>query len=358
MRDDFDRIPGKTVLIVLVIVIAVSALFYVPIKLPYVIKSFGQIQPAQKWILSTGTDGQLVASTINFKTGVSDGYRVSQFAREGTMKLQFRPGVVAGGYLQTGDTVAAIYSSETEERLIELKGELAAMRASLAAGIKGEKESTIRECEANLLHAKERAANQQLILERQKALYQRKMITQEEYEIVESENRLLALEIEIAAAQLETARTGLKPEQVDLLKTQVTALTDQIEVLEQRIASFSIISPLSGKISHVYYVDTLLIVSDISTYVALVPIQIADAPYVYPGQDVQLTINGHKGPIAGHMASIDPQTHLVSGQQACIGTVMIESCATELSLGMISRCAINCGEVTVGDYIKRLIGIF
>jgi multidrug efflux pump subunit AcrA (membrane-fusion protein) len=358
IRDIYGRLSGRIKLTILIISAAIIiSILFINVKLPYTISTFGQIQPSQRWILTSGTDGQLIASTVNYKTGVSDGYRVSQFAREGTMSLQLRRDAINGDYLHAGDTVATIYSSETNERLTQLKGQLETMRASLIANSHGEKEAVLRGLEAALGHAREKADNQQRIFERQRALYQRQLITQEEYDIAESENRLLSIEVDIARTQLESAATGAKPEEIEYLKTEITALANEVNTLEQRIASFSIVSPISGKITRVYAPDTLIIVSDISTHVVLIPIQSSDAIYVRSNQDIEIDTNGRNGTVRGHMVLIDEATHFIKGQQTCMGTAIIDSCATELSLGMISRCKVICDRVTLGEYIKRMIKI-
>jgi|WetSurMetagenome_2_1015567.scaffolds.fasta_scaffold90403_2 hypothetical protein len=356
IRKIISRLSSRAAYITFVIAIAIIiTVLFIYIKLPYQINTIGQIQPAQKWIITSGPDGQLIASIINYKTGVSDGYRVSQFAREGTMNLQFHHNVMSGDYIHADDTVAMIYSSETNERLALLQGELTAMRASLIVSTKGEKEPIIQGFEATLIHAREKAANQERIFERQKALYQRQLITQEEYDIAENENRLLAIEVDIARTKLEAARTGSKPEEIEYLKTEIAALTDQLNALEQRIASFSIVSPISGNISRVYSPDTLMIVSDVSEYVVLISIQCSESQYVMPGQDVQIDSEGKNGIVPGHMVLMDAATHFINRQQSCMGTAMIDSGPSNITLGLIGRCTIRCEEITLAEYVRRLL---
>jgi multidrug efflux pump subunit AcrA (membrane-fusion protein) len=163
---------------------------------------------AQKWILTSGGSGQLVTSIINYKNGTNRGYNISQFAREGSMHLTFSPLVDTGDFIREGDTIATIYSSETEENLADITGQLATLRATLAVDSNGEKESIVREYELRLAHAREAESNQRLILARQKALLEKNLISQQEYDIAANQESLMVVEIEIARAQLESARTA------------------------------------------------------------------------------------------------------------------------------------------------------
>jgi hypothetical protein len=355
-RDFFGaRGPSKILLVVAATVAICIIVLMLPLKVPYTVKTFGRLQPIQRWMVTSGANGQLLTSLINYKTGLADGYRASQFAREGTIKFSFHPRILAGDYVRAGDTVATIYSSGTEERVADLQGQLKVMRATLTADVTGEKESIIRQYEAVVAHAEEKAANQRRITERLQTLYQRQLATQQEFEIAESESRVLDADVDIAKAQLKAARTGVKPESTELIEAKLATLGDDLSAVHERQESFCLFSPISGRISRTYSADTLLVVSDTTAYVVLIPITISDVSYVVPGQLVRITVGRKDDQVDGRLLLLDTQTHQLKGRQIQIGTALIEQTSMDLPLGMISPCVVQCGSVTPLEYVKRVI---
>jgi hypothetical protein len=345
----------KVLALTTIAAVIVVVVFVLPIKVPYTVTTFGRLQPVQKWTLTTGPDGQLLTSLIDYRTGVSSGYRASQFAREGTMTFRFHPRVMDGQSIRAGDTVGTIYSSETEERVADLEGQLAAMRAALTAESTGEKEAVVRQYEVVLAHAEEKATNQRRIVDRLRVLNERKLIMPEEFEIAESEGRLLDLEIDIARAQLESARTGVKAASAALTEANIAALTEDLKTVRRRLESFSLLAPVSGRISRTYSSDTLLVVSDTSAYVALIPITVSDVPYVAPDLPVRITVGRKDDQVNGRLLLLDTETHQLKGRQIQIGTALVEGAPTALPLGMISPCVVECGSVSLREYVKRVI---
>ncbi|MCP4633840.1 MAG: hypothetical protein GY855_13015 [candidate division Zixibacteria bacterium] len=340
--------------IVFTMVIIILGLLSVTLKLPYSINSYCKIQPARKWILTMGTDGQLLGNAFNYMEGVSNSIRASQFAREGTMRLVFDPLTTSGNHIEIGDTIATIYSSETEERIAELEGQLGIMQASFTSSIKGEKESVVKEYEAKVVQAEEAVTNQKLILNRLKGLYEKKLISEQEYEIAEAKEKSLVREVEIAKSQLETARTGSKPEEVKMIKAQIAAIEIQLKALNKRKESFSLLSPISGRVSRSYSSDTLLIIADVTSYVAIIPIKANEIPYTVLDGKVNIYHNGSKN-IDGLIIHLDNEINTMNGEQIGYGTALINGYHGELPLGILSKCVISCEPVTIKEYIKRLL---
>lgn len=345
----------KVLALAAVVAVIIIVVFFLPIKVPYSVTSFGRLQPVQKWTLTSGPNGQLLAGMIDYRTGVTTGYRASQFAREGTMTFRFHPRVINGECIRAGDTVGTVYSSETEERVADLEGQLTAMRAALTAESTGEKEAVVRQYEAELAHAEEKAANQRRIVDRLRALNERRLITPEEFEIAESEGHLLDLEIDIARAQLESARTGVKPASAALVEANIAALTEDLKAVRRRLESFSLTAPISGRISRTYSTDTLLVISDTSAYVALIPITVSDVPYVTPDLPVRITVGRENDQVDGRLVLLDTETHQLKGRQIQIGTALVDGAPKALPLGMISPCVVECGSVSLREYVKRVI---
>lgn len=341
----------KYILTAVTLIILIFILFIIPIKIPYSIRAYCRIQPAQKWVLTSGASGQLSTSVINYKNGTSKGYNILQFAREGAMHLTFDPAIDSGEFINAGDTVATIYSSETEENLADLNGQLLTLKATLAVDSKGEKESIVDEFELKLARAQEAETNQRLIVSRQKALLEKNLISQQEYDIEANKESLMVVEIGIARSQLESARTGVKAEQIDLIKTQIDALEQHLKAIRKREQTFSIISPISGKICRQYSPDTLLVISDITSYVALIPFKLREAAHLRPGLKVRVYADGSKHKISGRLTFVDRDVYALSGEQACVATAIIEDNGSDLTTGMFGNCIVRCEPVSIPEFI-------
>lgn len=267
------------------------------------------------------------------------------------MHLTFSALVESGDYIHKGDTIATIYSSETEENLADLTGQLSTLRAALAVDSKGEKESIVREYELRLTQAQEAEANQRLILARQKSLLEKNLISQQDYDITANQESLMVVGIGIARAQLESARTGAKQEQINLLKTQIEALEKRLEAIHKREHAFSIVSPISGKICRQYSPDTLLVISDVSSYVALIPFKLREAAHLTPGMKVRVYADGSKNKINGRLILVDRDVYALSGEQACVATAIIEDNGADLTTGMFGNCIVKCKPVSIPEFI-------
>lgn len=336
------------------VLIAVSFLI-IPLKLPYTVESYGKILPSKKWVLAKGTAGQLIASEFNYETGLNEGYSVSQFERGEAMRFSFHPAIGENGFVSAGDTIGSIYSSDTEERLVELNGQLALARATLAVNTGGEKESIIRESEQRLAHAEAEATEQQKILARIKNMYQQNLVSQQEYDTADNKANLLDIQVSIAASQLEAARTGEKPEQIKFVQSKIAALQQEIEILQKRLNSFSIIAPIGGKISRVFSSDTLLVISDTSSYLAFIPVKLEDYPYISRGQNVKLYHNSLSKIARGKLVSIETEINFLSGKQVLLATASLTNFSSDLLPGMLTGCAISCEPITGFEYAKRFV---
>ncbi|MCP4569258.1 MAG: hypothetical protein GY841_16915 [FCB group bacterium] len=343
----------RFVIILSAIALATGVVALSPVKLPFSISAYGKIVPAKKWVLTKGTDGQLTTSSFNYESGTSEGYTVSQFAREGAMQFAIHPKILSSGAAASGDTVGIISSSETEEQMIELTGTLMTAKANLEAVRGGEKESVIHECRQRLSLARERSVWQQKDLVRFQALHQKNLISPATLDSVESEARLLDIEVGIAQAQLETALTGEKPKQIEMLQSQIQALEQEILSLHDRIGSFSITAPFGGKVSRSFASDTIMIISDTSTMLALIPVDYRIASIVSPGQEVQIKPDMGSSVIKGYLLPLDTDVRILQDRQVLLAVVQLAEPSNEILPGMMAQCTVSCPPVPILDYIKR-----
>lgn len=345
----------KYYMISIAVVSITCVVLFLPIRFSNSIESFGKIIPIRQWILAKGADGELITSMIDNKAGVNEGYNIIQISRGETMRFRINSSIVSDGSVAAGDTIGTVYSSDAEERLTALQGQLLTARAELAVGIGGRKESVVREVEQRLAYAREDADKQQRNLDRLQQLFEKELISIEEYEEAQGKANLLRIEIAIVEAELEAVTTGEKSEQINLFHSRIEALEQEIAILCERMRLFSIISPLAGKVSRCYSSDTLLIVSDVSEYVALIPVKLSDCSYVSQAQRVSIGNDGSAIASDGKLLALDNEIHFLNKGQIRMATALLTEPSDDLFSGMVTQCKILCEPVTMREYVLRYL---
>ncbi len=334
---------------------AVAALLVVPVKIPFSVSGYGTIAPASKWILQKGADGQLIASTYDYVTGLSGGFSVVEFERGETIHFTLSPAIVGGGSVAAGDTIGTIRSTEAAERLIVLTGELATARATLAAASVGEKASLVRGAEQRLMHARAEAEEHARQFARLEALFEKRIVSQQEYEIAKGEVALLDIEVTIAESQLQAVSTGDKREQIELIQSRIEALQQEIDILRERLHSFTITSPFTGILSRVRASDTLLVISDTTAYVALIPVRWSAYPYLARARDVTIDPQGLPGSAKGKLAAVGKESQFVDGKPVVVAAALVTASSADLVPGMVVRWTVSCEPVPIHAYVRRLL---
>jgi hypothetical protein len=326
----------------------------IPIKVPYSVKAPGKILPAKEWIVTKGPDGRLITEFKDNKLGINQNYSVSQFERGDAIQFSLRPNISSGSMIKEKDTVAIIYSNEIERQFIQLKGELEVAKASLAANETGEKQSSIQEGKDRLVYMKKQAEEQNKIFNRLEALYQKDLISQEEYEISKGTAELNQINISIAEAQLQTAQTGVKKEQIDYIKSQIQSLQQQINVLQKRFKNYTLVSQVTGIANRILGSDTLLIVSDTSEFVALIPVKWEERNYLSCNQKVYLKAPDSSITQDATLVRIDKSIHPLNGGQVFFVTAFFDSPKTDFLSGLMVQCSIQCTPIRPVEYLERI----
>jgi len=224
---------------------------------------FAEISPRSEWIMARGRNDQIISSVMNNQTGVLTDMKILQFDRGETMSLRFSKTFENSKQVSAGDTIAQLTSSDLNEHIISIENELSIAKATLAAGITGEKEAVINE----LLKSKEansyKLQTQKKIKERNEVLHSQKLISDNEYELSLQEYKQLEFNGLILDAKIESVTTGDKPEMISLFQTKIKSFERSLEVLKSRKLGMVIVSPISGTVIPSFNSDTLLSVMDV-----------------------------------------------------------------------------------------------
>lgn len=347
--------PGRNLLVLPAVAVIAVLLFFLPIEVPYSVSAPGKIMPAKEWILTKGSDGTLISYTTDHLSGVAAGYTVSQFERGDAVSFQMRPGFTCGNDVSIHDTIAYINSNELEKSFYELKGDLETANASLEYDISGEKETIISQESGNLSLMKKQAEEQLKIFKRVEALFQRNLASQEEYDIAKGTAELNEINIRIAEARLKTVQTGAKPQQLEIVRSQITSLKRQLDIIQKKMGSYTITSPIDGVINRASSGDTLLMVSGTADFIVLVPVRWDYHSYIKTGQVITVEIPGTTHYPEAEIINMDKKVSFLNGSQVFMVTAIVRKNSNELIGGVLTHCNVDCGKVTLIEYVKRLL---
>ncbi len=347
--------PWVAPLVAAVGLAALVTLLVLPVRYPSVVKTYAGIKCAQEWVLVRGSDGQLSASVLNHRTGLSEGYRAASFDRSSSVDFLLRPDMVPGHGVARGDTVAIISSSETQERLVALYGQLAAAQGQLAVSSSGEKDVVVYAAEQRLEIARRKLGEQQRSFTRTKTLFSQGLVPVGQYEAAENSLHDARDEVAMAAAALEVEQSGAKPEQIELVRRNIAALQAEIAALQRRAATHTIIAPFSGRVARSTSSDVILSIVDTSRYVASIPIPLRDLPRVTATPDARVTLQGLAVPVRGRIVSLDQEVTSVGMQRVVKATAVLDRTPAELVVGLDLRCDVACRPVTAMDLVKRFL---
>jgi hypothetical protein len=319
------------------------------------VSTFANITAANKWILERGTAGQLIARTFNYQTGMSDGYRVSNFESGSSIYFSVAPTLRPGQHVAVGDTVGTVYSSEMQERLITLNGQLAAAEGQLAVNSTGAKSAVVEAAQQRLQSAKRRRADYQATVTRTQALFDDHLLPQGEYDRVQGTVHNLDDAILIEQADLEAAQTGAKPEELALAMAHIAALKDEIRAISSRAATYTLRAPIEGTISSTYSGDMLLTILTTSHYVAIMPIRWSDYSRVVGTPNARVTIAGFSRPVQGKILALNHEVEVHGGQKVVMATALLDSPPDDLLPGSVARCKIECRPLTAIEHGRLIL---
>ena len=328
----------------------VAAVLFLPIRFPSIVSTFANITAANKWILEQGTAGQLIARSFNYQTGMSDGYRVSNFESGSSIYFSVAPSLKPGKHVAVGDTVGTVYSSEMQERLISLNGQLAAAEGQLAVNSTGAKSAVVEAAQQRLQSAKRRRADYQATVTRTQALFDDHLLPQGEYDRVQSTVHNLDDAILIEQADLDAAQTGAKPEELALARAHIAALKDEINAISSRAATYTLRAPIEGTISSTYSGNILLTILATSQYVAIMPVRWSDYARVASTPNARVTISGFSRPVHGHVLALNHEVETHGGQKVVMATALLDSPPYDLLPGSTARCKIECRPLTAAEH--------
>jgi len=350
----------KYTFILITFVIALFAVSFLPVSIPYSITTRAIILPSQSWELSRLPDGSLSSLIRNELSGSIQSYGVTEFRRGDVVNFEINPGLFLKGnaYVLVGDTIGFLYSNDEQMRLAELIGEIAVIEAEINYYLAGEKESYLRSVQREIELAKESLKKAEIIYHRSQRMMRDTLISVEEYELDRHEIETRKIALELAKSKLEVALTGDKPERISWLESRKNALAAQVSQLEYRMEKLTMQSPISGKIvldRNYLTTDILLRVIDTSLYIGIAPVLIRDLEYLEIGNEVRLRSASNGSNVLGEILDFNNVAEVLNGEVVVYITFLLKNGRIDLLPGSMVEIDITGRALNPQQYTARLM---
>jgi hypothetical protein len=344
---------------IFIVILLFAALVFVLrfISIPYHVHSIGMLMPASEYVLRIPGNGTISAVFIDYKENITQRTLFTEFNRGDFAEFFLDPNFGSHKLIKKGDTIGVIRSLIEEIRLNELRAELEVQKSLLSMHSSGEKKETISLAEEKIKRATHEYETQQKLTSRSEILFNEGYIPAEEYEI-SLNNYLRSLQnLNIEKAELDVLRTGAKPEYLDYLKSNIHSIELQTEQLERKLNAYHLKSPIDGvvveKRAQQLPGETTITIADYSETLLLIPVEVYQLKWIKPGQEVSINSQNIRASITG----IDNVVQMVDQRQKVFVTALISEPAIEIMPGAIAEAVINCGEISVLTYLKRLLKV-
>ena len=336
------------------IVVVASALF-LPLEMPYCVEERGRVLALKEWVLTRGEDGRIIASLRDNLRATVEGFEVAAFERGDRVTFKLHPDIAEGAVVDVGDTVAVIYSSETERQCSRLRGELSSELASLAVYQTGEKEPAVREAELNVAHAQRQIEHQETQVARLRELLDRQMIPTTDLQEAENLLTLHRISLERAGAQLIAIRTGAKEQELAWRRARVSAARDELAVLERRLRDSTFTSPLAGRVTSSASPGAIVAVHDTTGTIVVLLAKWSDRGAIGKAERVEIRRDGSADILVGSILHLGGTARTLAGRQCFEVRVLVADGGPGLAPGLAVRAAIVCEPVRLLEYLRRVL---
>jgi len=349
--------PGTKKFNFLVIIIPAIIIFLILsiIKWPHSIKSPGKITAQKEWSLVEVEAGKLVTKLIDNQHSQTNAFKLLQFDNDDFFEFKLASQIKSGQQIKKNEIIANLTSSENRLRLTSLTGKLERSKANLVVLQKGKKKAVQEEAQKELDYAKTERDLYEPVLNRNRELRQKNLISAQELETFENNFRLLQLNVSIAEAELKTVQTGAAPAEINVLKTKTAEIEQRIEALRTKLAAEEIRSPIEGMVIDSYLETELCKVAKIDTIIIQIPVDEQKIGYIDIDNSFEVIVPAlhNKGRFTGKIKAIGKSSIVVSESVKFLVLGQIINTDNMLLPGMTGYVKINCGKLSLLNTLKN-----
>lgn len=333
------------------------AVLFLPVKIPYTLRSIGNVLPSQEWRLVQDGTGSLSASLQDNQSGAITRVSSWQFERGDLFDLQMAIDPNSGKMFQKGDTIVRIYSSISNQQILDLEN-LIHVKSAIGKELStGEKKTIVQEAEERLASAKEFYELKSRELAVAQKLIADGVIADIEYQRIKNEHDVAKIEIQVAEKTLQVASTGAKSETVEVNTTEVNTLKKQLAFLKGRNLKYVITAPFDGVVGRLYELGQLIVLHRMSECVVQVPMKVEEMAYIGRNLRILITDPSSMETYNAKLLSVASQTQVVNMRSVGFLICMINTQPGKPfpTLGNVGNCEVHCDDLTPLQYIKRLM---
>ncbi|GAB5521368.1 MAG: hypothetical protein RhofKO_36190 [Rhodothermales bacterium] len=311
-----------------------------------------QLMPSQEWHLIRSEDGTVQSVLHDALRGITPSFAVQGFERGDVMRFALAETLQPGDAVQPGDTVARVYSNETELQLVRLRGSLAALKASLDVAEAGAKPSEVEEAILAVKRAEERLNEHLRTLERLRTLHERQLISDQDLEVAEAQRAVFEAEVEIARAAQLTAETGVKPEEIAAIVARTEALQREAETLRERQRRYVITAPIGGTVARNAASDTLLTLRNASPMLFTMPLPWAERSALSEEMTLTISLTGDTTSYSATLLDLGSETRLIADQPMTLALGRVDDRIAAMP-GLLGEATITLAAVPTWAYMRH-----
>lgn len=338
----------------IILIIALVVLFNLFIKPNLIISTVSEVYPLERWILTKGNSDQIISSLIDYSYGNRTNYNLHQFERGEHASFYFNPNKFGDKFIQKGDTVLSIHSTSISERIIDAEGQLEIAEYDLKSKSSGEKYELIKEAELRIKYADEKINELNVLLEREKVLFEKGLSSKQDYETSLWILELQKIEKSISELQLENLNTGVKKEEIDLIESRIRAAKSKLKYLKENENNMHFVAPISGFVGNTFSSDTLLLVTNDEYVILNTPVAVGDISLLNRGETINFSFDDNFI-YKGEIVSISREVKYLNSKQVVEILIKVENSDGKLLPGMLKQSNLILKEITFFEYLKRLI---
>lgn len=339
------------------LLVALGAMWFLPIITTHSIASLGKVLPVKEWRLSQDRTGRITSLVHDYLTGLTTQMAAFQFKTGDVSRAETQVSARdSTGFIKANESIFKMYSSAALDEIQELTGQIQTLQAQLVAEKTGEKTPIVQEAENKLYFAQQDFTLRQKQFEIQRKLFADGVIALTEYQTSENDFELARINIEIAQKTLDQALTGLKPESQNITKSQIVALQKRLEILKERNLAYDLHAPFSGFLAQSLLPEDILLLQSHGDYLVEIPIPTDQLQYLSDSTVLEITDAITHFKHIGNLVEVQPQVAVMDNRQvAKIRAVVHLEGSARLSTGISANCTIVFGRMRWRDYLKRII---
>jgi len=325
------------------------------VDVPLSIKTYAEVFPKEKWLLTVGNGGQIISNYTDYSQGHAMQYNISQFERGDFVDVSFIKKMNNEKMISAGDTIVNMRSSYILDELVTAEGDLDVACADLKAQSSPEKRPLIAESESRLKYTEEKIGEQKVLFDRTKQLFEKGFNSQQEYELQKWNVDLLEIERDIYKAQIENLKTGVKPQETQLLESKVNSIKKRLNFLRSKESQLAIVSPIEGRVISSFSQDTLFNVTNYNCVVLHIPVKLIDLQDFYEGQNIPVSFPNCTEVLKGKILSIEKEVKMINNQQVVFLSLIVKNPGAFLLPGMVIETSMTLGKITLIKQLTRTI---